>query len=330
MSLSNADLKNILANYKIISDFKVKKPKTGISHKNWIIKINKSKLVLREIRDDESEQDILFEFELLNKLTKNGFKYKIPNPIKNKSKKFITEYKNKKYWAYNFVEGDLFKLNKHNIKNIAKLIAEFHKITKTIKIKYIKKWPGPYSLSRFRLQIEEELNKPKNIKLTTYDKIFFKHSKIALELTDYLLFSPNKQIYDALPKIPIQGEIYSENILVNKNKISGIIDFEHCRNEIKIKDICRFFVRTLVKTKGQLDISFAKQFIKEYNKTFSLSKEELLILPDVLISEALNAFYWDYVLGKDKKDFKKRIENSIMFADWCFKNRKKLIKELSH
>jgi Ser/Thr protein kinase RdoA (MazF antagonist) len=79
-----------------------------------------------------------------------------------------------------------------------------------------------------------------------------------------------------------------------------------------------------------LNVKKAKLFLKEYMKFRKLSKKEIEILPDIITAVCIEDFayaYWLLINDPLRAKFY-RLKKYSRAAQWYYKNRNNLIKEL--
>lgn len=80
-----------------------------------------------------------------------------------------------------------------------------------------------------------------------------------------------------------------------------------------------------------LDLNKAKFFLREYRKYHRLTNEEIKFIPDLVASEYIDAFYYNYyLLEHDPKRGKiRRLSLYSKSAKWHHQNKDKIIKVLT-
>ena len=107
--------------------------------------------------------------------------------------------------------------------------------------------------------------------------------------------------YPDLPFFPIHRDISSENVIFDKDKLIGVIDFDNVSvyNEPLVKDIANLFLYSCFNKNKREELNFrlAKSFFKMYSRTRKLSREEIIAIPILAVMgclEDLNYEYWLY------------------------------------
>lgn len=165
---------------------------------------------------------------------------------------------------------------------------------------------------------------------TRTDRVFLKSSKTLIRLSRKLQLSE----YYGFRTYPLHMDITPVNIVWEKGRITGLLDFEN------VSFIKTTFLMDLVqpllycsvnpKTNGKLDIGPLKAILKGYGKYRKLTFNDINLIPSLLIlTEAndLEFLYWKLKTGP------KHLRPSHMTADavlanWIWNNKGKLISDI--
>jgi len=127
-------------------------------------------------------------------------------------------------------------------------------------------------------------------------------------------------LYSLLPRQLIHRDIHFENILFKNDKLTGWLDLDLSRKDIRIFDLAYFLVGQLVgKVEDPRQISkwclVRDSLLAGYNKVERLSTEEIEILPVLMIAiELLFVTYWQ---GKGNV---REQGKAICLAKWLYEN----------
>lgn len=290
MTLTKNDIISILEKYDIGKLCRFEKINLGDSNENYSFETDQGKYFLRIFDKNIKPKKILFESTILLFLNKSAFPYKVPTFIHSVFNKLFVKY-DKRYCAvYSYIDGKpKEKLNLNQIKESAKLIAQFHK--------YMKKFIYNPKISNLPFtDIDKFIVNLKSIKDTKLHKEIKNIILICREIRSVNLNLELKKQY-------IHGDANFENLLFRNNKLIGIVDFEGVNYDILIRDIAIIFERDYMQ-KNSLDLKKAKVFLLEYMKYNKLSELEISFIPYIILSELIDNFLWYY--GELKKNPKKR------------------------
>ena len=331
MPVEKQDLLKILRNYDIGKVSNIVLTSTGQVNDNWIVKTDKGKYILRKIALDRSVREVKFEFEFLEFLRKNNFSYQIPNPIKSKEGKELIKFGKGIFWLYTFIEGKSSqKLNLARMEEIAKMMAKIHKLTKGLVIKYKKNWPDPYTINWQISWLKKEmaLAKRTNSRLSN---ILLERKPEIEKYYKMIKTSKKKLMYERLEKHVVHGDFNIENILFEGDKAVGLIDFDNCKSEPKIRDITAFILMELRIQKKRIDLKLARKFIQYYSKYYKLTNQEISFVPEILISDSIDYLIWDahVLMRKPERSSISSIKGYFEITKWCDKNQDKILRALS-
>ena len=257
--INKNDISYINRKFEIEKIIKFKGIKQGIENTNYLLKSKNKKFILTIFEKRVSKKEIPFFMKLMDQL--NVLKINCPKPQKNKDGKYLIRIKNKSACIVSFIKGkDKKSLNLKNCKDIGKMVAEMHISAKKIKL-FRKNSMGIKYLNPLLKSI-----KFKSKKFTNLEKFLKKNFR---------------DIKDKWPKnLPngiIHGDLFIDNILFRKNKLSGIIDFYFAGNDYFMYEIA-VCINALCfekkKTKFLINKNKVKNFINGYQSVKKISIKE--------------------------------------------------------
>jgi Ser/Thr protein kinase RdoA (MazF antagonist) len=175
---------------------------------------------------------IKLEHNLLFHLQKNNFPYYVPIPLKNSRKKTLSKLDRKHYWIYKKLDGKTASnLTDKQLKEIAKAMATYHKCLKDFKFKKDKNnFSLKWTIEKDYKPLEEKLAKIKNP--NKLDKLMIEYFPLFKELLlkiDKMDFLVNVTV--------IHDDLLDTNVLFEKDKLVGIIDFDNLKIAPRIEDV---------------------------------------------------------------------------------------------
>lgn len=316
MKLTNPQINKLTEQYNLGNTKNIKIIPGGWVNYNYDIRTSKGSFILRIIgsKIDKSKKSRLdSEFKLLNYLNKKKFPYKVPLPIKNKKGSYLTKILKYHAWVYKKIEGNLIKdYDNQTLKSISKALATYHKYVKNLKITNTRNLATPKKLL-------EKYKIMKKIKIkTTKDKVMLQNIDIFL---GYLNNSNNTNFN--INKLPVHYDFHKSNLLFNKKRVVGILDFERTFYAPRILDIAH-----LIKSSYQSGEEFIKRvnfIIKEYHKTNPLTKKEKELILPILARDNLIMFEKFY---NGKRIMKIDTRGAISCLKWTTDVQKSVIREL--
>ena len=310
MKLIKKDAQKICNNYDLGTVQKVEYLSEGWVNYNFMIKTEKGKYVVQFFGfkiDDWKMDKIRLQFKVLNYLKKKKFPYETPVPIKNKDGKHLSKLNGKPYWAYQFIEGTFHeRYNPKQLKELIKALAIYHKTVKDLK-PYRKEpfFRYPYFFDKYA---ELKKTKPEN----KIDRIMLKHVDFFIDTLKEL----ERTNLDKGMTIT-QGDFNKSNLVFNKDKLVGIIDFDNARYAPKGRDLARSISKVRLKDKKKINQGNFVKIYRKFNKL--LKNEERTILPLIIQDECIS-FWWMYAEMKKNRDkvykiLKETGENTRKLAD---------------
>jgi Ser/Thr protein kinase RdoA (MazF antagonist) len=293
---------------------------------------SEGKFVFRVAPKFRKLEDIFFEFQYLDYLRKAGFPYELPLPIRNKNGETISRLDGYAFWVYRFINGNMIDpWDKSELKQVAKMLAYYHRIIETSGLD-----DGSKSGDSFHINwILEELMKYRE-RADDKEVEGRKETVFLREVDDVIALASKLDGtgYSKLKRFPIHCDINPENVLFMNDRLVGVIDFDNVshRNETIIRDITTMLQYSCRKERADymLDLTKARFFLEEYKKHHSLTNSEIKFIPDLAISEYLDAFYYNYYLLENDPERGKirRLTLYSKSAKWCYRNKNEIIKAL--
>ena len=212
--LEKNEIEDFLKDYSIGNLISFEGIIKGTENTNYKIITSKNKYILTILEKRVQPQDLPFFMDLQIKLSAHGFD--CPLPVKNNKKSIINKLKDKNAVIITFLEGEnLNNVMPAHCHELGLKIAQFTNITKNLNLS------RPNSVGyKTWVSIYENF---KNIDNESYQEYF-------QILSNELIFLKNNWPIN-LPTAIIHADLFIDNILFIKNKISGIIDFYFSCND---------------------------------------------------------------------------------------------------
>ena len=212
--LEKKEIEDFLEDYSIGNLISFEGIVKGTENTNYKIITSKNKYILTILEKRVQPEDLPFFMDLQNELAAHGFD--CPLPVKNNKKSIINKLKDKSAVIISFLQGEnLTNVMPEHCYELGLKIAQFTNITKNLNLS------RPNSVGyKTWVSIYENF---KNINNESYQEYFQILSK-------ELIFLKNNWPTN-LPTAIIHADLFIDNILFIKNKISGIIDFYFSCND---------------------------------------------------------------------------------------------------
>ena len=316
--LNHSKIEKILSNYNLGKLESFKGIEEGIENTNYLLIVNKKKLILTVYEKRVKSDDLPFFSDLMSSLNKANFK--CPAPVSNNNNSTITNYDGKKLMIVSFLEGRAkSNLSPDNCKDIGMETAKMHELTKNFKMKR---------------QNDLSVNSWRNL----FDSVKDQCSKLNKDLPKLIeenLISVEKNWPKNLPKGIIHADLFQDNIFFKKDKLSGIIDFYFSCEDFFAFEIAICFNALCFdgfKENLSFNVTKAKNFIDGYSSVRKLSdqeKQSIKVLSQgaalrfllTRVFDALNTVEGAIVKVKDPMEYLKRLEfhkNAKNHEDYFF------------
>ena len=212
--ITKEEIEIFLKNYSIGNLISFEGIIKGTENTNFKIITSKNKYILTILEKRVQPEDLPFFMDLQNELAAHGFD--CPLPVENNKKSIINKLKDKSAVIISFLQGEnLTNVMPEHCYELGLKIAKFTNITKNLNLS------RPNSVGyKTWVSIYENF---KNINNESYQEYFQILSK-------ELIFLKNNWPIN-LPTAIIHADLFIDNILFIKNKISGIIDFYFSCND---------------------------------------------------------------------------------------------------
>jgi len=290
--LNKEDIKNIIFNYKLLDYISYTPIYDGVQNSNYIITTKKRKYIFTIFEDNYVANNLKEFLKLMIFLKKSGFS--CPFPITDRNNNLVNLVSNKPSSLLTYLNGKF--LYRHKLSHLHQLggyVAKLHNISlkypNHIKQRFDKKFYVNTILENNSLILEYDItikNKFENI------------------INDY-----NNLNKINIPKGIIHGDLFPDNVLFNKGKIEGFIDFYFSNYDYLISDIAIViiswcFYHTNNKS-IQLNMDKVKILIISYNKYRNISYNELSSINIICKIYCIRFFLTRLIDKKNKKNSKK-------------------------
>tara|TARA_B100001996_G_scaffold256316_1_gene199220 strand:- start:30 stop:980 length:951 start_codon:yes stop_codon:yes gene_type:complete len=255
--LEKKEIEDFLQDYSIGNLISFEGIIKGTENTNYKIITTKNKYILTIFEKRVQPEDLPFFMNLQNELAVHNFD--CPLPIKNNKKLIINKFKDKSAVIISFLEGEnLTNIIPEHCYELGLMIAKFTNITKNLNLS------RPNSLNyETWVSIYENF---KNINDNSYQEYIEILSK-------ELIFLKNNWPIN-LPAAIIHADLFIDNILFIKNKISGIIDFYFSCNDFIAYELALTINAWCFNKEGTFNHKNYNSLIMGFNNMSSLNIEE--------------------------------------------------------
>jgi Ser/Thr protein kinase RdoA (MazF antagonist) len=312
MKLTDVQVEGICKLYRLGKFISYDEIKEGYMNYDFLFKTSKGKFIIQILggKFDKWKQDSMkLEFAVLSFLRKKNFPYEMPRPIKNVNGDYTSDFGGKKLWTYRFLEGESKdKLNMEEFKQLARATALYHKYIKKFEDKN-KKAFSDFDWIIKNYENFRRLRSKNNIDRLMLQNIDFYIGLLRkLERLDYGKFTF------------IHGDLDGCNVIFERGRLKGMIDFDNIEYAPLAKDIAIIILRENYLGKGwsrrKLDV-----FLREYKKINSLDKKTRDLIIICALKDYCSLFCWYY------NGMKKHRERAYDHMKEALKRTKELLDE---
>ncbi len=251
---SDVELQELLNNYNIGNLIDFSGIDEGITNSNFFLNTESGSYVLTIFEEPNLNLD--FTINLMNYLSNTGIP--CPIPIFTKDKKLLSNIKEKQCTIVTRLKGKTVSNNETNIemcKQVGNVLGEIHNNSKGYK--------NTYEGVRNNQWFTETSKKIR-------ESISDDDNEIIQECLKNLLNFKNKNI----PKGVIHGDLFRDNVMFEKNKLSGVIDFNYACTGNLIYDLAITVNDWCINKDGTINIEKQNAMILSYSSKRKIEENE--------------------------------------------------------
>ncbi len=252
------NIKRILEYYDIGDVIKYQKMLHGFANRNYKLTTSKGSYLFR-INVQQDLSSINYEMRVLRELKQIDFP--TAYPIIRRDGKYITELEVENVIIYDFIEGEIPRINAKTVKEIATVSARLNSLPN---------WKKFEKKNTINLDDCFDLIKKFDSAKYKYPKIF----EYFIEQTEFL----EKYVQNSVPYGLIHADIFPDNTIFNSDNLVAVVDFEDVCTDALIFEV-GMAINGFCFINNQLNDKLLKVFISNYNEVRRLSKMELELLP---------------------------------------------------
>ncbi len=244
----------------------------GLISKIYKVTTNRGIYMFRIHKKLSSSQikQLNLEYGATEYLLKNNFFYNVPIFLKNSKGKRRSTVDGEIFEVYLRILGDVGDPEmKKSPKEMIEVVARYHKAIKNFPVS--KGFKKPYKKFPSKLNAKIRLIKKIKSPVNDIDKIMIKNINLFVEVNNVLKKKSNL----SSTAILLHDDIHPGNLILNKGKITGIIDFGKVRWGPKERDLARVIGHSLKEI---------KEGVRIYKKFNNISYKEI---PNIFL-ESLN------------------------------------------
>jgi len=272
--LKNKDFRKLLDVYNLGSLKSFKGISDGITNTNYFLDTTKGKYVVT-IFEDIKKSKVIKYLKLMNYFSGNGLCS--PEIMLTKKNELITLVENKPCSIMKKLSGKTVdKTNSEICRSLGATIGGFH--LHSMKLK------SQISNSRDTKWAEETIHKVSNHISPDQLKLINKAYKIYKNI-----------LTSSLPNGVIHSDLFRDNVLSEKNSITGIIDYYYSFNGPLIYELAVIVNDWCVNGDGSVNKNKFKSLLKSYSSVRKIENKEMSQMNNAMIAAALR-FYLSRLL----------------------------------
>jgi homoserine kinase type II len=289
--LEKDDFARILENFSI-GKYKLHKHISwALGNTVYILKTTRGNFILK-IYENSDPKFIDFQIKIMKLMEKE----RLPSPkiIGTKNGKSLLIFNNHRIVIQEFVEGrEPKRFADGLIKDIATKQGKMNNVLRRIKLQEKYTWGINYQF------------KPLNFDVSKYK--------------DFDIIKENRKIRNDLKQIKrqnlrrsvIHGDFHGVNLLVGKNKLKAIIDWDDAHEDFIVQEVSNFICGTFVNEKGEVNYEKIKLYLRTFEKYLKLNADEKEAIYFFIKHRLQGIISWHIIQLRKHKDMEKSILKSI-------------------
>jgi homoserine kinase type II len=285
---SEFDLQELVNQYGLGGVSSVSKAESGAVNENWIVRTTTGTVVVRRVSKSRTLDDIRFEHSFIRALSRKGFPYRLPKPLRTRGGRSVVAKNGSYVWLYPYIEGSNSRPRRNTIiPQMAHALATAHKAARRFPLQ---RWNAPppalehpsllHALRGLQFKFARAQDEP--------HRFFRAHVQECIGILEKFRCTR----YSALPRLPIHGDLCRENLIFLGERLRGVIDFGHCCSDTAIRDVTIALGYECTEDGFTLDLHAARRFLEVYHEITPLTVEETDLIPAIAIAEAADLFRW--------------------------------------
>jgi homoserine kinase type II len=319
----------LIHEYGLGSVRNVRRVRGGTTNKNWVVCTAMETVIVRMASKELSSNDIKFEHSFIRALGRCGFPYLLPQPLRTRTGRTFVMKNGAYVWLYKYIEGANSQPSREEvIAEIARAMAIAHRAARHFSLRNVKHTP----IALQDLWLVHMLRHWQLKLFHTSDqrcRFFSGRVQECIGILEGLRCTP----YNALPRLPIHGDMCRANVVFSGARLKGIIDFGHCCSDTAIRDITIALGYECANREQpfKLDLEAARNFVRIYHNINPLSAEEIRLIPAVAIAESADLFWWrifQIATKRTRAESIDTVERPYKSLQWYYRYQQKIARAL--
>ncbi len=302
--LKKDDFSKILGNFSIGKYKSHKHILWALGNTVYILKTTKGKFILK-IYEDSDPKFIDFQIKIMKLMERE----RLPSPklMKTNENKVLLVFNNHRIVIQEFIEGkEPKKFTNKLIKDIAKKQGKMNNLLRRIKLQGKYTWGIDYQFNPLKFNV--------------------------LKYKDFNIIEENKKLRKDLKQIKkqnlrrgiIHGDFHGVNLLVDKDKLKAIIDWDDSHEDFIVQEVSNFICSSFINKEGEVNYKKVKLYLRTFEEYFKLNSDEKKAIYFFIKHRLQGIISWHIIQLRKHKDLSDSIVVSIRENIEKYKNFSKI------
>ncbi len=313
--LTESNISELLSTHYGISPLSVNKLQLGTANCFQVYDGSKY-YFLKEFQSDILEEEVVREAKLLEYLSDAQFP--VTRFYKTDHNEFVIKYQNRILCLEEYIEGHTYGYNDLPLEllpKVGRMLGKLHQALKgySLPLGMSAQWLDSISadsvIAKYDELIKVAEGKAADDKITQLmDDLQYK-KELAVRCEEY------KKYYNGITYCSTHGDYQGCQLIWEKDEIKAVIDFSAAACLPVTWEIMRSFVQSssLCRTTATIDVAALCDYVREYMKFSSLTKNDMIAMPYVYLFQLAQSSYgYPQYLNSDSEDR----EGLLRFAFW--------------
>lgn len=329
IDLSEQDVTEILSFWSFLDTSTLQLTNRGTSNTTYFANAPAGKFFLKLYGDSTTTAQIQYEHSLLTYLQQANLSFAVPTPIPALSGETLVHVNRNgsllRMALIPLIPGQLAdRQNLRHANAAGRTLGELHRALAGFDPEgQLAQLPFWGDLNHIHPLVPDPLEVPQSLALALEQQ-----ARLVKILTEVLEAMPD--LYKTLPVQTIHADYLSFNILLEENRVVGVLDFEFATRDLRIVDyICGLDDYSMFPWKETSRWEFVEAFCAGYAEHISLRQSEAeAITMAWRLQRASSIVYWTGWLREGKVTYQKLVDavaNTLLFEDWLEDNATSLL-----
>lgn len=330
--LSEPDVIELLEEWSFLGAATVQpQNRQGASNTTYMVDAKAGKFILKLYGDSTLTTQMRYEHSLLAYLQKADLSFAVPAPVPANSGETLVLVKRndtlQRVALLPLLSGQ--PADRHNPRHAraaGQALGELHRVQTGFDPEgQLAQLPSWGDLNHIHPLVTDPLEVPQSLALTPN-----KLARLVKTLTEVLEAQPH--LYTTLPVQTIHADYLSPHVLLEENRVIGVLDFEFATKDLRLWDyICGLDHFALFPWKEEPHWQLVQAFSAGYSEQVSLTRREAEAMTMAWrLQRASSIVYWTGWLREGKVSYQsvvKAVTETLLLEDWFSDNATKLLNE---